>query len=47
MNDIIYSFGNQENVSNKSKMCFLWYFQEHNQIPENIFRNFFEMQPNT
>ena len=22
-------------------MCFLWYFQEHNQIPENIFRNIF------
>ena len=22
-------------------MCFLWYFQEHNQTPENIFQNFF------
>ena len=22
-------------------MCFLWYFQEYNQIPENIFRNIF------
>ena len=23
------------------KMCFLWYFQEHNQTSENIFRNIF------
>ena len=23
------------------KMCFLWYFQEHNQTPENIFQNIF------
>ena len=22
-------------------MCFLWYFQEHNQTSENIFRNIF------
>ena len=22
-------------------MCFLWYFQEHNKIPENIFQNIF------
>ena len=22
-------------------MCFLWYFQEHNQILENIFQNIF------
>ena len=28
-----------ENVSNKYKMCFLWYFQEHNQTSENIFWN--------
>ena len=30
-----------ENVSNKYKMCFLRYFQEHNQTSENIFRNIF------
>ena len=30
-----------ENVSNKQKMCFLWYFQEYNQTPKNIFRNIF------
>ena len=30
-----------ENVSNKYKMCFLMYFQEHNQTSENIFRNIF------
>ena len=41
MNDIMYSFGNRENVSNKYKMCFLRYFQEHNQTSENIFRNIF------
>ena len=23
------------------KMCFLWYFQQHNQTPENIFHNIF------
>ena len=41
MNDIMYSFGNRENVSNKYKMCFLRYFQEHNQTSENIFWNIF------
>ena len=41
MNDIMYSFGNRENVSNMYKMCFLRYFQEHNQTSENIFRNIF------
>ena len=44
MNDIMYSFGNEkmwENVSNKYKMCFLKYFQEHNQTSENIFQNIF------
>ena len=41
INDIIYLFGNWENVSNKEKMIFLWYFQEHNQTSENIFWNIF------
>ena len=34
----IYLFGSWENVCN---MCFLWYFQKHNQTPENIFQNIF------
>ena len=30
-----------ENVRNKKKMCFLYYFQQHNQTLENIFQNIF------
>ena len=41
MNYIMFSFSNRENVSNKYKMCFLRYFQEHNQTSENIFRIIF------
>ena len=40
-NGIIYLFGNWENVRNKKKMCFLYYFQQHNQIVENIFQSIF------
>ena len=40
-NDIIYLFGSWENVRNKKKMCFLYYFQQHNQILENIFQIIF------
>ena len=29
-NGIIYLFGSWENVMNKKKMCFLYYFQQHN-----------------
>ena len=36
-NGIIYLFGSWENVRNKKKMCFLYYFQQHNQTLENIF----------
>ena len=35
-NGIIYLFGSWENVRNKKKMCFLYYFQQHNQTLENI-----------
>ena len=30
-----------ENVRNKKKMCFLYYFQQHNQTLENIFQSIF------
>ena len=30
-----------ENVRNRKKMCFLYYFQQHNQTLENIFQNIF------
>ena len=30
-----------ENVRNKKKMCFIYYFQQHNQTLENIFQNIF------
>ena len=40
-NCIIYLFGIWENVRNNKKMCFLYYFQQHNQIPENIFQRIF------
>ena len=30
-----------ENVRNNKKMCFLYYFQQHNQTPENIFQSIF------
>ena len=36
-NGIIYLFGSWENVRKKKKMCFLYYFQQHNQTLENIF----------
>ena len=36
-NGIIYLFGSWENVKNKKKMCFLYYFQQHNKTLENIF----------
>ena len=40
-NGIIYLFGSWENVRNKKKMCFLYYFQQHNQTLENIFQSIF------
>ena len=40
-NCIIYLFGSWENVRNKKKMCFLYYFQQHNQTLENIFQSIF------
>ena len=40
-NCIIYLFGSWENVRNNKKMCFLYYFQQHNQTPENIFQSIF------
>ena len=40
-NGIIYLFGSWENVRNKKKMCFLYYFQQYNQTLENIFQRIF------
>ena len=40
-NCIIYLFRSWENVRNKKKMCFLYYFQEHNQTLENIFQSIY------
>ena len=40
-NGIIYLFASWENVRNKKKMCFLYYFQQHNQTLENIFQSIF------
>ena len=40
-NGIIYLFGSWENVRNKKKICFLYYFQQHNQTLKNIFQNIF------
>ena len=34
-------FGSWENVRNKKKMCFLYYFQQHNQTLKNIFQSIF------
>ena len=31
----------EKNVRNKKKMCFLYYFQQHNQTLENIFQRIF------
>ena len=40
-NCIIYLFGSWENVRNNKKMCFPYYFQQHNQTLENIFQTIF------
>ena len=40
-NGIIYLLGSWENVRHKKKMCFLYYFQQHNQTLENIFQSIF------
>ena len=40
-NCIIYLFGSWENVRNNKKMCFSYYFQQHNQTLENIFQTIF------
>ena len=40
-NCIIYLFRSWKNIRNKKKMCFLYYFQKHNQTLENIFQSIY------
>ena len=40
-NCIIYLFESWENIRNNKKMCFSYYFQQHNQTLENIFQSIF------